>query len=194
MAIIRLLVGGLWARVVLWRCTLGGPRVRLRGFPHVKAKGRLTIGDDVSIHSFLHRVQLSVGKGAELTIGEGTFINNGVVLSAQEKIQIGNRVQIGPLVIAMDCDFHGVDDRNGEAPMAPIIVEDDVWLATRCTLLRGVRIGRGSVVAAGAVVTKDVPPYTLVGGIPARPIRSLAPPLGDASLSSAPADIIPEAA
>jgi len=73
----------------------------------------------------------------------------------------------------MDCDFHGVDNRTETAPAAPIIVEDDVWLATRVTILKGVRIGRGSVVAAGAVVTKDVAPYTLVGGVPARLIRSL---------------------
>lgn len=176
MHILRTLMAVIRARVYLRGAALGGPRVRLRGRPHVTTKGHLAIGDNVSIHSFLHRVQLSAGKGAELIIGRDSFINNGVVLSAREKVHIGERVQIGPHVIAMDCDFHGVDDRNGEAPTAPIIVEDDVWLATRCTLLKGVRVGRGSVVAAGAVVTKDVPPYTLVGGIPARPIRSLASP------------------
>lgn len=165
------------ARVYLRGCHLGGPRVRLRGRPHVTTQGRVVIGDNVSIHSFLHRVQLSAGKGAELTIGEDTFINNGVVLSARERVSIGARCQIAPHVIAMDCDFHGVDDRS-ESPTAPIIVEDDVWLATRSILLKGVRVGRGSVVAAGAVVTKDVPPYTLVAGVPARPIRSLTPPAG----------------
>ncbi len=187
MKIIRSLVAVIRARIVLRGCTLDGPRVRLRGNPHVSAKGRVRIGDNVSIHSFLHRVQLSAGKGAELTIGEDTFINNGVVLSAREKVHIGKRVQIAPHVIAMDCDYHGVEDRS-ESPTAPIIVEDDVWLATRCTLLKGVRIGRGSVVAAGAVVTKDVPPYTLVGGVPARPIRSLPSP-EQSPTSSAGADV-----
>ena len=176
MKIIRSLVAIIRARIALWGCILEGPRVRLRGKPHVTSKGRVRIGDNVSIHSFLHRVQLSAGKGAELTIGEDTFINNGAVLIAREKVQIGKRVQIANLVVVMDCDFHGVDNRHGESPTAPIIVEDDVWLATRCTILKGVRIGRGSVVAAGAVVTKDVPAYTLVGGIPARPIRSIPPP------------------
>ena len=176
MKIIRLVATIMWARVALRRCTLEGPRVRLRGFPHVTAKGRLTIGDNVSIHSFLHRVQLSAGEGAELTIGRDSFINNGVVLSAREKVQIGSRVQIAPLTVIMDCDYHGVDDLHGEKPTAPIIIEDDVWLATRCTILKGVKIGRGSVVAAGAVVTKDVPPYTLVGGIPAKPIRTIERP------------------
>ena len=175
--IIRTTSAVIRARVYLRGCHLGGPRVRLRGRPHITTKGRIEIGDNVSIHSYLHRVQLSAGKGAELSIGADTFINNGVVLSARERVSIGARCQIAPYVIAMDCDFHGVEDRS-ESPTAPIIVEDDVWLATRCTLLKGVRIGRGSVVAAGAVVTKDVPPYTLVAGIPARPIRSLHPPTG----------------
>lgn len=163
----------LWARVALRKCELGGRWVRLRGRPHINANGTIRIGQDVSIHSFLHRVQLSAGPGARLIIGDGTFLNNGVVLSARNCVSIGNRCQLGPHVIVMDCDFHGVDNRTETAPAAPIIVEDDVWLATRVTILKGVRIGRGSVVAAGAVVTKDVAPYTLVGGVPARLIRSL---------------------
>lgn len=182
MHILRSVMAIIRARVYLRGAVLGGPRVRLHGRPHVTASGRIQIGDNVSITSFLARVQLSAGKGAELIIGNDTNINNGVVLSARERVHIGNRVRIGPHVIIMDCDFHGVDDRNGEYPKAPIIVEDDVWLATRCTLLKGVRIGRGSVVAAGAVVTKDVAPYTLVGGVPARPLRSISPPFdNDAS-------------
>jgi maltose O-acetyltransferase len=56
-----------------------------------------------------------------------------------------------------------------------VIIEDNVWLATRCTILKGVTIGHGAVVAAGAVVTRDVPPYTLVGGVPAKIIRYIEP-------------------
>ncbi|MBN4056316.1 hypothetical protein JYT20_01205 [Rhodothermus sp. AH-315-K08] len=73
----------------------------------------------------------------------------------------------------MDCDFHGVENRASPGKTSPIVIEDDVWLATRATILRGVRIGRGAVVAAGAVVTKDVEPYTLVAGVPAKQIRKL---------------------
>jgi len=74
-------------------------------------------------------------------------------------------------VTVLDCDYHGVDDRDGGGKCAPVIIEDDVWLGTRAIVLRGVRIGTGSVVAAGAVVTKDVAPHTLVGGVPARALR-----------------------
>lgn len=170
---IRNIAANIWARLALRNCKLDGRWVRLRGRPHVTAKGTIKIGHNVSIHSFLHRVQLSAGPGAHLEIGEGTFVNNGVVLSARTLVRIGRRCQLGPHVIAMDCDFHGVDVRSESAIPEPIIIEDDVWLATRVTVLKGVRIGRGSVVAAGAVVTKDVPPYTLVGGVPARFIRKL---------------------
>ncbi|MFC5535793.1 acyltransferase [Rhodocytophaga aerolata] len=75
----------------------------------------------------------------------------------------------------MDNDFHGVENRATPEKPAPVIIEDNVWLATRCTILKGVTIGKGAVVAAGAVVTKDVPPYTLVGGVPAKVIRYLTP-------------------
>jgi acetyltransferase-like isoleucine patch superfamily enzyme len=75
----------------------------------------------------------------------------------------------------MDNDFHGVDRRDQAKPPARILIEDNVWLATRCTVLKGVTIGTGAVVAAGAVVTKDVPPYTLVAGVPARIIRHITP-------------------
>ena len=60
-----------------------------------------------------------------------------------------------------------------EGKSKPIIIEDDAWLATRCMVLKGVTIGKGAVVAAGAVVTKDVPPYTMVAGVPAKAIKKI---------------------
>ena len=73
----------------------------------------------------------------------------------------------------MDSDFHGVADRDDGGKAAPITIEDDAWLATRAVVLKGVTVGRGAVVAAGAVVTKDVPPYTVAAGVPARVIRHI---------------------
>lgn len=173
---IRIVQSGLrvlWAWWALRNCERPSWRVSVRGRPHITTQGHIRIGNNVKIHSFLHRVQLSAGQNALLEIGDDTFINNGTVLSARERVSIGRRCQIGPHVIAMDCDFHAVGALSEAGKTAPIIVEDDVWLATRATILRGVTIGRGSVVAAGAVVTKDVPPYTLVAGVPARVIRDL---------------------
>ena len=75
--------------------------------------------------------------------------------------------------MVMDADFHAVGELDGHGKTAPIMIGDDVWLATRAVVLKGVTVGSGAVVATGAVVTKDVPPHTLVAGVPARVIRSL---------------------
>ncbi|MCO6476121.1 MAG: hypothetical protein J5I94_05830 [Phaeodactylibacter sp.] len=75
----------------------------------------------------------------------------------------------------MDGDFHDLNNRQEPGRSAPIIIEDDVWLGARSIVLKGVTIGRGAVVAAGAVATRDVPPYTMVGGVPAKVIRRLSP-------------------
>jgi acetyltransferase-like isoleucine patch superfamily enzyme len=118
-------------------------------------------------------VQLSAGPGARVTIGDGTFINNGTVVSARSQVRIGRRCQIAPGVVVMDSDFHEVGDLSRPGPSRPIFIGDDVWLATRAMVLKGVTIGNGAVVASGAVVTRDVPPHTLVAGVPARPVRVL---------------------
>jgi acetyltransferase-like isoleucine patch superfamily enzyme len=73
----------------------------------------------------------------------------------------------------MDSDFHDLNDQRLEGISQPITIEDHVWIATRAIILRGVHIGEHAVVAAGAVVTKDVAPYTVVGGNPAKLIKNL---------------------
>ncbi|HPU00025.1 MAG TPA: DapH/DapD/GlmU-related protein, partial [Armatimonadota bacterium] len=70
---------------------------------------------------------------------------------------------------------HDMNDPDFANVLAPIVIEDYVWIGSRATVLPGVRIGRGAVVAAGAVVTRDVAPLTVVGGVPARPIGERKP-------------------
>jgi maltose O-acetyltransferase len=118
-----------------------------------------------------------IGAASRITIGKGCFINSGVRFECAPEvtIKIGNRVQIGSR-----CSFETMNhsvvllDKNkrGGFP-ASIEIEDDVWLASRVTILPGVTVGRGSVVAAGAVVTRDIPPFTLAGGVPARAIKHI---------------------
>ena len=152
-----------------------GNRVRVWGKPAVTAAGTLRIGDRVRIFSVPARTELAVQGGATLDIGSETFINYGCSISAGELVRIGPRCNIGSHVIIMDNDFHSLDPdhRLDIPPSAPIILEENVWIGVRATVLRGVTIGAGSVVAAGSVVTKDVPPRTLVGGLPAKVIREL---------------------
>jgi acetyltransferase-like isoleucine patch superfamily enzyme len=170
---------GAW-RVACARWALRGCRrgrlVRTRGCPLVEGQGEIRLGDGVAIWSHLARTQLSSGPGAKLSIGDHTFVNTGTSISARKEVRIGSRCQIANHVVIMDSDFHGLEDRDRPEPPEAIIIEDDVWLAVRSTVLKGVCIGRGSVVAAGAVVVEDVPPYTLVAGVPARPVKQLQPP------------------
>lgn len=167
------LVRLLTAQIALRKCAKVGKWVTVRGFPRVEGVGKIEIGNYVKIWSHLNTTQLSAGTNATIRIGDHTFINTGVILSARREIRIGSHCQLANQVIIMDSDFHGVENRDQPEPPEPIIIEDYAWLATRCTILKGVTIGKGAVVAAGAVVTKNVPPYTLVGGVPAKVIRKL---------------------
>jgi acetyltransferase-like isoleucine patch superfamily enzyme len=112
-----------------------------------------------------------------ITIGKGSLIGEYSVIRGQGGVQIGDRVYTSPFtqIIAVN---HVFDD-----PRRPfveqgitaegIVIEDDVWLGAGAIITDGVRVGKGAVVAAGAVVTKDVPPRTVVGGIPAKVIKTI---------------------
>jgi acetyltransferase-like isoleucine patch superfamily enzyme len=111
----------------------------------------------------------------DMRLGHHIFVNRNTIFSTPHGITIGNYVMIGH-----NCTFAAVSHGFSEykLPMIfqkteiqPITIEDDVWIGSNATILGGVTVGRGSIVAAGAVVTKDVPPYTIVGGVPAKPIR-----------------------
>lgn len=173
----RLLQGGwrlLNARWQLRKARKGG-LVTLRGKLHLSLQGTLELGDRVSIWSHIGRTQISVSQNAFISIGSHSFINTGSILSARYSISIGKNCQIANQVIIMDSDFHGVEDREQQEKPSPIIIEDDAWIATRATILKGVRIGKGAVVAAGAVVTKDVAAYSMVAGVPAKFVKNLKP-------------------
>jgi acetyltransferase-like isoleucine patch superfamily enzyme len=79
--------------------------------------------------------------------------------------------------LILDSDFHDVHNHTGEGKKGNIVIGDNVWIASRATILKGVTIGEGSVIAAGSVVTKDVPPYCVAAGVPAKVIKRLKPQL-----------------
>ena len=112
--------------------------------------------------SFEAGVRLEVHSDATLTIGKGTYVNRNVHMVIADRIDIGRRVKIGWDVVIMDTDLHG---HSGQPTMTrPVVIEDDVWIGCRALILKGVRIGKGAVIAAGAVVTRDVPPQAVVAG------------------------------
>lgn len=116
---------------------------------------------------------------ATIHIGNRVYIGRGAAMSAKVCIRIGDDVMFGPGVCIMAGD-HNTELRG--VPMArlekkrsgddlPVVIDNDVWIGARVTILKGVRIGSGAVVAAGSVVTRDVPPFSIVAGVPARVLR-----------------------
>ncbi len=148
----------------------------------------LTIGVNPRIHRtvrLLHRddTEIMIGdhanffRGSEIlgpvTIGDRVFINRDAYI--RPKTTIGDNVAIGPFV-RLITDTHELGPahkRAGKSRFDPIVIGDGSWIGASVTILAGVTIGRGCVVAAGSIVTKDVPDNTLVGGVPAKPIRTL---------------------
>ncbi len=115
---------------------------------------------------------MSIKENGKLTIGAYFYMNHYSIIDCYYQITIGNRVQIGPHCYIADFDHDLVVDLNrpfhrGDKKLAPVIIEDNVWIGAGVTILKGVTIGKNAIVAAGAVVNKDVPANTLVAGVPA---------------------------
>lgn len=108
-----------------------------------------------------------------LYIGNFSTINSGCVIDTRGTITIGDCVNIAGYVQIWTAE-HDPDSPGHEVRWGPVTIGDYAWIATRATILPGVSIGEGAVVAAGSVVTKDVAPYTIVAGVPARKVRDRA--------------------
>jgi len=144
-------------------------------YAHPTTLGKVYLERDVRIYRW-SVIELGGSKGS-LTIGSNTHIQSGCVLKPfVSSIIIGANCMIAPHCALMPYQ-HGFADTHRPMYSQPItsrgdiILEDDVWLGSNACVMDGVTIGQGAIVGAGAVVTKDVPPYAVVGGVPARVIR-----------------------
>jgi acetyltransferase-like isoleucine patch superfamily enzyme len=116
-------------------------------------------------------VRLECWQDAQIRIGKGTYLNRNAEIVAAQSVTIGHDCKIARDVIIMDTDQHALP---GEPLVArPVAIGDRVWIGARAIVLKGVTIGDDAVVGAGTVVTHDVPPRTLVAGVPARVVRQL---------------------
>jgi maltose O-acetyltransferase len=106
---------------------------------------------------------------ARVTIGEDTLVGESVFLDGRAPLKIGNHVDIASQVLIYNSE-HDLESEDFRAIVSPVEIEDYVFIGPRVIILPGVKIGKGAVVAAGAVVTKDVPPFKIVGGVPAKEI------------------------
>ena len=134
------------------------------------------------IRRFFYRIQgMKIGKGSTLhmgavfydaskiSIGDDSIIGENAVLDGRDKLIIGDHVDIASEVMIYNAE-HDINDENFKAIIASVEIGDYVFIGPRAIILPGVKIGRGAVVGAGAVVTKDVPEFAIVGGVPAKVI------------------------
>jgi acetyltransferase-like isoleucine patch superfamily enzyme len=161
-----------------WNCDW-----RFYGLPFISVAGRgssIVVGrrfiacSDVKHNSlgvFQPVIIKTVRHGAKITIGDDVGVS-GCTISSATSITIGNHVLLGSGCLVTDSDAHPIDPderrMGGGGISKPIVIEDDVFVGARAIILKGVTIGKGSVVGAGAVVAKSVPPYSIVVGNPAK--------------------------
>ncbi len=144
---------------ILFRSCERGARVYAHGPVRIKNQGAIRLGTQVGFCRGMIPSELICHPGAEISIGDGTFFNYASSIEARQSVTIGKRCMFASRVRLADAS-----DRTS----GPIIVGDDVWIAHGAVIAPGISIGAASVISAGAVVTKDVPPYSLAIGNPAR--------------------------
>ena len=126
--------------------------------------GGIKIGSGSTLH-----MGARLYKPGNIIIGKDTIIGEFAVLDGRAKLSIGDHVDIASEVMVYNSQ-HDIKSEDFHATSDPVIIEDYVFIGPRAIILPGVKIGRGAVVAAGAVVTKDVNPFEIVGGVPAKVI------------------------
>jgi len=166
-----------YENLLRFRCKKIGNNFVLFGeMPYITGSGNIIIGDNVEMHN---KITLFTGGAIydepELHIGDNTVIGSGVLIRMHKQILIGNNCLIASNVIIGDNDGHPLHvDRRAkflkikQKDAKSVIIEDDVWIGENSTILKGVTIGRGSIVSAGSVVMKSIPPMKIVMGNPAR--------------------------
>jgi len=147
------------------------------------SKESVRIGNYVKINGIL-----CCNKNGKIEIGNYTVIRDGAFISADRQVKIGNYCFISSDVLIYDNNGHPILPElrriqleklhkepidNYEAENGPIVIQDDVWIGTRSIILKEVTIGVGSIVAAGAVVTRDVPSFSIVAGNPAKVVKHI---------------------
>jgi acetyltransferase-like isoleucine patch superfamily enzyme len=164
-------------------CHSYGKRLHTGVFVHwVQGKGQIVLGNDVIFDgksSFKFAARYS--QFPRLEVGDNTGIGHGCSFTVGKSITIGRHCRIASGVAMFDAPGHSLDPvarmRGEPAPdedVKPIVIGDNVWIGAHSTIFPGVTIGANSVVATGSSVMTDVPPDTIVGGNPARSMRSLA--------------------
>ena len=158
-----------------------GAGFQMEHLPYIHGSGKIVLGDHVSFGGKPAFIFGNRGDGVpEVVIGDHTFIGHHTSLVVSSSVRVGKHCLIAGDVRISDYDGHPIDAecrRAGEpAPVdsiRPVVIGDDVWIGNNALILKGVHIGDRSIVGAGAVVTRDVPPDVVVAGNPARVVKQL---------------------
>jgi acetyltransferase-like isoleucine patch superfamily enzyme len=180
--------GLIWALRFFWyeplfrsQCEAIGAGFWMEQLPYLTGRGQLVFGERVRLSGkpsigFCNRICAR----PELVVGSDTFIGHGCGFSIARSVHIGNHCLLASGVGIRDYDGHPLDARRRRAgefvdpqDIRPVVIGDDVWLGAGALILKGVTVGARSIVAAGAIVTRDVPADAVVAGNPARVVKHL---------------------
>jgi acetyltransferase-like isoleucine patch superfamily enzyme len=163
--------------------TVGSGLLLYENMPKFLGSLEVVLGNRVTLSGDHVWISGGSGKTNRFVVGDDTYLGHALHVVSGSTVTIGKHVLIGNRVVLNGFSGHPLDPLRraaGEPPeaagAAPITVEDYVWIASDATVLPGVTIGRGAVVASGAVVTKDVPELTVVAGVPAQVVRTIPKP------------------
>lgn len=177
-----------WNAVTFWIRNIDGRtqkqgQLRLNVPLICEGRGRVALGANVTIGYGLASmigdgaVRLKArGDDARISIGAGTTLSNNAQVFSVNNVSIGARCLIGDAVLIMDSDFHDLTAEGRHslpAATAPVVLEDNVFIGSRVIILKGVTIGKDSVIGAGSVVVRSIPPGVIAAGNPAKVIRPL---------------------
>lgn len=181
----------IWASRFFWyeplfrsQCETIGERFQMEKLPYLVGSGRILIGSGVRMSGKPSVTFSNRGQAArpELRIGDDTFIGHGCAFSVAQSVRVGSRCLLAAGVYVQDQDGHPLDAARRAAGeptppegVKPVTIGDDVWVGSGAMILKGVTIGDRAMIGARSVVTRDVPPDTIVAGNPARVVKQLSP-------------------
>lgn len=168
-----------YENIMRYRCKELGKNFMLFGeMPFIEGDGDIFIGDNVTMYG--RNVMFTgglTGKDSCIRIGDNSCLGFAVVMRAADRIEIGKNCMVGGATRISDNDGHPIHARRAvihtkieQKDVKPVVIEDDVWIGEQCKILKGVTIGRGSIVSTGSIVTKSIPPMKIAMGNPARAV------------------------
>lgn len=157
-----------------------GNGIKVFGLPRIENKGSVTLGNNMRLISakcgynsgnIAGGVFLRTSKSGNIVTGDEVYLNGTSIIS-EESIILGNRIMIGANTVIMDTNSHNVPYKNrlkrwDKIRRKAVVIEDDVWIGANCFIMKGVRIGKGSIIGAGSVVNNEVKPFSIYAGNPA---------------------------